>query len=429
MGFTLDWANALGSGGQPGGWLPALMGGGTPGGINQTNEGQRLKSDSDLYMEAILGNQDRLEADVNAPQIGSTERGAPVGPPPTKMGYNPMVPNATVDQYNANKLAEWQASGTPGASVAAPTWQQAGTRDAAFTSMAPASMGAAQAGAASMTGANLDRSQIDAARAGQSSLVSSLQGTAAGQGPSIAQEQLRQATNANINQQMAAAQSAHGSARLAALRNAQFAGAQTQQVANSQAAQLRAQEIQAAQANLGNVLGIQRGQDVTAATTQAGLNQQTGAINAGFQQQTGLANAGFDQTANLANAQFGQQAGQFNAAGVTATDRANADAWNQAQRDYAGQMNTGNLSIANANLNAQQNTNQLNTNRSTSLGNLEYQGLAGKTGVDTTMYGGQQDQEKYMQEKNKGMLTTVTDLVGGSMLGGAMGGGGLGGLF
>ena len=284
-------------------------------------------------------------------------------------------------------------------SAVAPTWQQA-----PVTSMTAAQAGAApQAQAASMTGAQLDQSQINQTRQAQNQLASSLQGTAAGQGPSVSQELLRQNTAANINQQQAMAQSAHGAARLSALRNAQMTGAATQQTANSQAAGLRAQEIASAQGNLGNVLGTQGGQAISTAATNAQLAQNTGQTNSGYQQAANLLNPQLAQQVNLQNATFGQQA-----------NATNAGAANTAANAYAAQQNAGNLSLANANLGAQLGTNTLNTTRGVDLLNAEQTAAQGQTGIQTTKYQGEADYNKNKQSTIGGLLNSS----GGGMLGG-----------
>ena len=366
--------------GYSGTFLPgAMFGGGYPGGPTNTPDAQRLKDDRDLYGALIFNATDRLGADINAPQAVN------------------------------------------------PGWLMGQTRDAGVTNMDAAAMNAATANAAQMNAAKMNMEQANQARLGQNQLVGSLQGTAAGQGPSVAQEHLRQATNANINQQMAAAQSAHGAARLAALRNASTNQANIQQQAASQSAALRAQEIAAAQANLGSALGMQRGQDITTAGTQAGLEQQAGALNAQMQQGTNLANAGFGQQAGLANAGFTQAANSQNAQAANAADAANANAWNQAQQNWAAQSNAGNLSLANANLMAQQNTDALNLQRAQAQFDAELRAMQGRADVSKTLFQGMLPYEKEQRESG-GLFGKIGGAAGGAMFGGG-GGGFIGGLF
>ena len=293
-----------------------------------------------------------------------------------------------------------------GASVAAPTWQQAATQQGSASLATGAQAGPAPqaqftgANAASMAGAQLNTAQSDQTRAAQSQLAASLQGTASGQGPSVAQEQLRQATAQDINNQASAAQSMHGAARLAALRNASMQGAQIQQTAASQSEGLRAQEIAAAQGNLGNVLGTSRGQDVTQASMDAQLAQQTGQINSGYAQAANLQNsqlgaqvsqynAGLANQTNLANAQLAQQASQYNAGNLQNMTQFNVGAQNASNLAFAQQQNSGNLSLAQANLGAQLGTNQLNTSRATSLIGAQQNMAGALTDIDKTRYTGQ----------------------------------------
>ena len=343
---------------------------------NETTEGRKLDALKNTWAGTAQDANRVFGTDINSPQIGSMA--------PVVVGTDP----------NGAPIY-----GPSGATVAAPTWQQAGV-----TNMTAAQAGAApQAQAASMTGAQLDQSQINQTRQAQNQLASSLQGTAAGQGPSVSQELLRQNTAANINQQQAMAQSAHGAARLSALRNAQMTGAATQQTANSQAAGLRAQEIASAQGNLGNVLGTQGGQAISTAATNAQLAQNTGQTNSGYQQAANLLNPQLAQQVNLQNATFGQQA-----------NATNAGAANTAANAYAAQQNAGNLSLANANLGAQLGTNTLNTTRGVDLLNAEQTAAQGQTGIQTTKYQGEADYNKNKQSTIGGLL----DSSGGGMLGG-----------
>ena len=312
---------------------------------NSSAEGQALqkqKGDAVTWGSTAQTARDAFGNPIGAPQIGDTK--------PVVVGTGP----------NGESLYGPNPSG---ATVQSPDWQRA------HVSSAPA---------ASMNGAQLNTAQSDQTRNAQNQLAGSLQNTANGQGPSVAQEQLRQATAANINQQQAAAQSAHGAARLAAMRNAGAQGAQTQQQAASQAAGLRAQEIAAAQSGLGNVLGVQRGQDVSTASTNAQLQQQTGQINSGYQ-----------QGANLFN----------------------ANALNTSDLTYAGQQNAGNLAMTQANLGAQLGTNQLNAQRGGMLVDALQGAAQGQTGIDTTAYGGTEADNSAKQKATGGGLNALGSLL------------------
>lgn len=119
--------------------------------------------------------------------------------------------------------------------------------------------------------------------AGQNNLSQAQQNTAgnllfnaaSGYGPSAAQAQLQQGTDAAINANMAMANSARGQAGLAnAQKNALTQnGIQTQQAAN-QSAQLRAQEMQAAQGGYANYANQQQNQFAQQQLGFAGLGMQ-----------------------------------------------------------------------------------------------------------------------------------------------------------
>jgi hypothetical protein len=321
---------------------------------------------------------------------------------------NQYGPNATVAQQQAAKAqaeaaavsneynttwagAAQQATNQLGGTIATPQfqqvapWQQAQVQQAQAQTAQAAQAQTAQAQAATMQGAQLNTAQSDQQLANQNALTANLQATAAGQGPSVAQEQLRQATAANINQQMAAAQSAHGAARLAALRGATWNNAATQQTANSQAAGLRAQEIATAQGQLGNNLGTARGQDITTASQNAQLSQNTGTLNSGYQQSANLANAQLAQGANQFNAGNTQQANLWNAGNQTQNSQFNAGAQNTSNLNFAQQQNAGNLAIGQANLTADTGTNALNVQRANAYMNQLQGADTGLTNVENTL--------------------------------------------
>jgi hypothetical protein len=343
---------------------------------NGTREGNNLSYDKGLFTQTANNAAQVFGTDVSAPQIGE-QRQAVTGTDPNGAPIYSTV----------------------GAAVAAPTWQQAQTVQGQAAQASGAQMGAAQhaqatqAGAASMGTAQLDTAQADQTRAAQNQLAGSLQATANGQGPSVAQELLRQQTVANINNQASAAQSAHGAARLAALRNASMTGAQIQQTANSQATAARAQEIATAQGNLGNTLSTARGQDVSQASQNAQLAQQAGQVNSGYQQSTNQFNAqlgtqasqynaGLDQAVAAQNATMAQNTGQYNANNLQNMSQFNAGAQNASNANFAQQQNAGNQGITTANLTAQTGTNTLNTQRGTNLINSEQNAADSIIGVD-----------------------------------------------
>lgn len=296
--------------------------------------------------------------------------------------------------------------------ASAPLWQQAGVTNATWANANANQAGIAQAGSASAAPVYMNQDQANSARSAQGQLIGNLQQTAQGLGPSIAQEQLRQSTNANINQQMAAARSMHGNARLAALRNASMIGAASQQQANSQAAALRAQEIAAAQGQLGNALSTQRGQDVTQAAQQAALEQQRALANAGFQQQSGLANAQLEQGANQFNTAALNAMSQFNANSANAAQLANAGAANNAALAYAGQANSGNQAFGLANLNSMLQTNALNTQRQNAYINALLASQGGAAAMDTGIYNNADAWNKRKTEVVGGLANKAGEIIG-----------------
>lgn len=170
-----------------------------------------------------------------------------------------------------------------------------------------ASMGpAAQMQSSSMQAANVDQSQANQFRAGQQGLVGMLGNAAAGNGPSAAQAQLQQATDQNLNAQLALAKSGSGNGSIA-MKRAMMNQATIGQQAASQSAALRAQEQQQAQSALGGVLAGAREQDLGVASTDANLAQQASAQNATLAQQAAAQNANMQQQAAITDAGMQQQ--------------------------------------------------------------------------------------------------------------------------
>jgi hypothetical protein len=140
--------------------------------------------------------------------------------------------------------------------------------------------GAGQGGAATQLagqGINpvtLNTTQSDADRAQQQSYLQALQAQMAGTGPSLAQAQLNQGIQTGLANQLAASQSnRYGmSPAAAAYGNAQRAAGMEGAGAAS-AANLKAQEMLGATQAFGSGVNAERGQDLGAAATQAGLTQ------------------------------------------------------------------------------------------------------------------------------------------------------------
>lgn len=163
------------------------------------------------------------------------------------------------------------------------------------------SLAAGRMGASARATPQLDTGPQSQVRADQAKLTQMLQDQAMGNGPSIAQQQLQQATDRNVAQAMALGQSQRGGAQGGALRNIATNQAQIGQQMAGDSAMLRLQEMMQARGMLGQHLGGMRGQDIGFATNQAqaglqglGLNDQM----VQFYTQQGL---GLDKTQMEAN--------------------------------------------------------------------------------------------------------------------------------
>lgn len=108
----------------------------------------------------------------------------------------------------------------------------------------------------------------------QQTLAQALLAQSQGQGPSLAQSQLQQATDRNLQQALALQASQRCASAGQGLRNIGMQAANINQQAAQQSAALRMQEQMAAQQQLGGVLESGRGQDIGLAVNQAQLNQQ-----------------------------------------------------------------------------------------------------------------------------------------------------------
>jgi hypothetical protein len=135
----------------------------------------------------------------------------------------------------------------------------------------------------------------------QLGLANSLGARVAGRAPSVAEIQMNQGLDQNIQAQMAQAASARGVSAGMNQRNLAQNLAATNQQAVGQGAILRAQEQAAAEQNLGALLGSARGQDVGLATSQAQLSVQEQA------QKDALVQRYIDMGFSLDQAQFQAQ--------------------------------------------------------------------------------------------------------------------------
>lgn len=140
-------------------------------------------------------------------------------------------------------------------------------------------------------------------RQGHMDYIDMLQSSARGEAPSVAQGQLRQATDANISNAYSMAASSRGGSYALAMRTAQQQAAQANQAAAAQAATLRAQEIHAAQMALGNAWAQQRAQDMGVMGSQldAYMGVQQGDLQARMQR------ADLRNQQNISQAQIDQQ--------------------------------------------------------------------------------------------------------------------------
>lgn len=96
----------------------------------------------------------------------------------------------------------------------------------------------------------------------QNDLFDLMSAQARGEGPSVAENALRQATDRNLSQMMAAGASQPGQANPAMQRSLLYQGGQMGQEAGMNASMLRAQEMQQARQSLAQALSEQRQQDM-----------------------------------------------------------------------------------------------------------------------------------------------------------------------
>ena len=196
------------------------------------------------------------------------------------------------------------------------------------------------------TAAEIDAGPQNQWRQRQSALADALALQAAGQGPSVAQQQLRQGVDRNIASQAALAGSQRGGNPALLARSVLMGAGAANQQAASDAAALRVQEQLNAQNALGQLTTSARGQDLTFGN-QVSQNQQF--------------NAGQIQRASELNTQMRQQNQQFIQNRISqlmnqgmsldmAQSQANIDLqkFRAANEQFADQLNT-NISINNAN--------------------------------------------------------------------------------
>lgn len=191
-------------------------------------------------------------------------------------------------------------------------------------------------------------------RTRQSALASSLEASASGQGPSLADAQLQRANEAAIKTQAALAASARGGNPILAQRQAAMNTATIQQDNAAKSAELRLSEALQARGQLGQVLDSARGQDISVATAQAGLNQDAAKTNAGAQNTANLADAGFVQDASKTNATLAQDTAKTNAQQTLTRDMFNSEQdFKAAQADQSANLEADKLTALN-NINTDQ---------------------------------------------------------------------------
>lgn len=152
-------------------------------------------------------------------------------------------------------------------------------------------------------GAALDGSQQAQFRQQQTGLANQLEAQANGQGPSLAQDQLRRGLEQSLLSAVSAGASMRGPGAGGAIRAIQQNQAGMAQQAAGDSAALRMQEQLQAQNQLGQLLAGARGQDIGFASEGAALAQQTGLANAGAQNQFALQQGQLDQQTGQANLQ------------------------------------------------------------------------------------------------------------------------------
>lgn len=161
------------------------------------------------------------------------------------------------------------------------TQQQMGLQDQFAAALA--GIGGRQAptlgDATTINAAVIDQAKQAEFRNQQMALAQALQAQSMGQGPSLANQQLKMGTDRNLAQAMAMAGSMRGGNAAAGMRGLQNQTSMINQQAAQQAALTRMQEQMSAREQLGGVLNAGRVSDIGLATSQAGLNQSADLAN------------------------------------------------------------------------------------------------------------------------------------------------------
>lgn len=204
--------------------------------------------------------------------------------------------------------------------VRAPTLGPVERAEAAMAMAAPVSrVGPTQ-------GVTIDRGGSDSARAIQGEAIQATRDVLSGKAPSVAELQLRDTLNRNVQQQNAIRAGARGLSAASARRQAAQNIARLNLDTGAAGALLRAKEVEGARNSLGSMATDVRGQDIGLATSQAGLDSTRIQSDA-------------DRLAkeNLTEAQLRTDVSQSNAANQTGVSQFNAGQANQRQVQQ-GQM-------------------------------------------------------------------------------------------
>lgn len=375
---ALKEGTGLGGGGGPAGDMSAALARGEQLGANAANTfgtlgARRENQGAQLFSEgaAVQGREAQLAANVN---YGPAAKIGPIG--------TAQVGNyGTQQNIQAPTLASAQQAAMGNFGGPQTVRAQQAQAQQSQAQQAQAYQAANQAGFLGGTAqqarnvADLDFTQANQARGEQAVSLDRLRGFVdQGPGPSVAQQQLRQAQEQNLGAALSLARSGRGNAA-GNMKNAISENAATNAQTNQQAALLRAQEatdwrgqqLQAYGMEQGATAGI-RQQDLGAAQAQgqqaisreqiaanvdvqrAGLEQGLAQFNAGAQNQASLTNAQLGTQSSMNNAQLGTQASMTNAelgTQASMTQASLGNALNIAQGQAGTQVNLQNAEQSN----------------------------------------------------------------------------------
>lgn len=231
---------------------------------------------------------------------------------------NPYKPDKDKFKYGGTNEGEWQQKGAAAGARAAP---KAGY---------------------SQYGMDQDRANAGMARQTQNDAVNAYRELLKNPQNSVAQQQLKQGTDANVNNMMSVARSGSGD-NSGAQRQALFGGMQAGAQMNQQAGVLRAQETQAATKGLADAAMQQRTQDLQSmgldanmAQFQAQMELNQGALNDKYS----LGLYGLGQNASMADLNAGMGLEQLKGQQSLGAQTANAQAAASEQGALYGMMGT-----------------------------------------------------------------------------------------